>query len=62
MLLWRAQARSGPARTGALVLAGLSAGIGFVAIPIDTVQWLYAALFMVNAAILTVLVWIKKAV
>ena len=46
----------------ALALAVLSAGIGFVAIPIDTVQWLYAALFMVNAAILAVLVWVKKAV
>ncbi len=45
----------------ALVLAIFNAGIGFVAIPIDTVQWLYAALFMVNAAILVILVWIKKA-
>jgi ABC-type uncharacterized transport system involved in gliding motility auxiliary subunit len=45
----------------ALALAIFNAGIGFVAIPIDTIQWLYAALFMVNAAIIVILVWIKKA-
>ena len=46
----------------ALVLAILNAGIGFTAIPIDTVQWLFAALFIATAAILAILVWIKKAV
>ena len=46
----------------AMVLAIINAGVGFAAIPIDTVQWLYAALFMVNAAILAILVWVKKAV
>ena len=45
----------------ALALAIFNAGIGFIAIPLETIQWLYAALFMVNAAILVILVWIKKA-
>ena len=42
----------------ALALAVLNAGLGFVAIPHDTIQLLYAALFTVNAAIL---VWIRDA-
>ena len=46
----------------ALALAVLNAGLGFVAIPasMGQVQWLYAALFMANAVIIVVLVWIKK--
>lgn len=42
----------------ALALAVLHAGLGFLAIPNDTIQLLYAALFTVNAAIL---VWIRDA-
>ena len=41
-----------------LALAVLNAGLGFVAIPHDTIQLLYAALFIANAAIL---VWIREA-
>lgn len=42
----------------ALGLAVANAGVGFVAIPIDTLQLLCAALWVANAC---VLVWIKKA-
>ena len=45
----------------ALGLAIVNSGMGFVAIPEPTIQWVYAALFMVNAVILVILVWIKKA-
>jgi hypothetical protein len=42
----------------ALVLAILSAVVGFWVIPNETIQLIYAAVFVVNAAIL---VWIRKA-
>ena len=45
----------------ALSLAILNVGIGFAAIPVETVQWLHAALFTVNGAVLVILVWVKKA-
>jgi ABC-type uncharacterized transport system involved in gliding motility auxiliary subunit len=42
----------------ALGLAVVNAGVGFVAIPYDVGQLIYAGLFIANAALL---VWIKKA-
>ena len=42
----------------ALVLCVFNAGIGFVAIPQETVQLVFAGLFIANAAIL---IWIKRA-
>jgi hypothetical protein len=42
----------------AVGLAVGSAMVGFVAIPVDTLQLLYAALWVANACLL---VWIKKA-
>jgi len=44
-----------------LALAIVNVGMAFVAIPTDTIQWFYAALFAVNAVILVVLVWVKQA-
>jgi ABC-type uncharacterized transport system involved in gliding motility auxiliary subunit len=50
--------RQGWAWLLALGLAAANAGVGFVAIPVDTIQLLFAALWGANAC---VLVWIKKA-